>query len=118
MPRCPSCTEHVCPEGLKEVGGKLACCECRQLKLVPGTEAKMSELKSAERDPQTAAVPKKLVDIQLFEVSTEGGIDHQISASIRTGGISLNYSTTFDAIRKFFTERRRRVEESKKKSVA
>lgn len=101
MPRCPSCKEHVCPESLILVGGSLACCECRKLKLVPDTEAKMIEEKEGQKQQQGRT---KLLDVQLFAI--DGGRDHQVEASVKVGGALFVYSTTFDKIRKFFTERR------------
>jgi hypothetical protein len=102
----------VCPKGLQKIGDELACYECRKLKLVPDTEAKMSEDKigNAQKAPL-----KKLVELQLFEVPTsDGGVDHQVIASVKAGGVLFCYETTVDTIRKFFTERRRVAAEKRK----
>jgi|WetSurMetagenome_2_1015567.scaffolds.fasta_scaffold113158_2 hypothetical protein len=102
MPRCPSCREHVCPDSLLEVGGSLACCECRKLKLVPETEAKM--IGNKEDRSKEGAERTKLLEVQLYAI--DGGRDHQVEASVKMGGALFVYNTTFDKVRKFFTERR------------
>ncbi len=43
-----------------------------------------------------------------FTVSDKGDANHRISAKIRLGGMSLEFDTTLDDIREFFTKRRER----------
>ena len=109
MPRCPSCHEKSCPEGLVPVNGILACCECRKLKVVPSDQEDRMSDETKER---------KLVDLQVTEFEThDGGKDHRITISAKAGSMLFQFNTTVDNIRKFFTENRKRNEARKLKSV-
>lgn len=63
---------------------------------------------------------RHLARFDIFEFDTEdGGTDHRIEAMFAYGGLELRYDTTFDKVRQFFTEaRRKRVEKQKQAQLA
>lgn len=115
MPKCPSCKDHTCPEGLVDAGGILACCKCRTPQLVAVQETAMTQDNNRKSEPLGK---KSLVEIELCEVDTaDGGRDHAVNVSAKIGSMSLSFATTFDDIRKFFTEKRKAGGEAKLKSI-
>lgn len=93
MPRCPTCGELAKKVDLAEVNGKLACKSCRRPKAI-------KEMNMAENR-------KKLLSFHIFEVPTKDGAkDHEVEVEGTWGGLDLKYTTTFDKIREFFTQKR------------
>lgn len=92
MPKCAKCQNHVPAAELKLVHENPVCKKCRQ-----PTEVVMAE--KADR--------KKVVSFHIYEIPTkDGGVDHEIEADIVYAGLSVNFTTTFDQVREFFTQKR------------
>jgi hypothetical protein len=53
----------------------------------------------------------KLVSVVLSEIAApDDGIDHEISVEGGYGGLDIKFSATFDQIRDFFTQKRKKRE--------
>lgn len=96
MPRCQNCGGSVSSSSLKKVGDAIVCSECGRPKIVEG---KMAENR------------KRVASVILNEVPTkDGATDHEISVEVRLrdsyGGLDVNFNTTFDRVRDFFTQKR------------
>jgi hypothetical protein len=53
---------------------------------------------------------KPVFSISVSEYTSGDNVDHAVEARIVSGGLQLNFNTTVDKIRKFFTERRERAD--------
>jgi hypothetical protein len=110
MPNCPTCGGHARSSDLAEVGDSLACRECRRPKEVKGGK---------KREKKMAEMTKiMIVSFNIYEVPTKDGAkDHQIEVEASVAGLSLQYVTTFDKVRKFFTEKREKGKPAVLKAV-
>lgn len=92
MPKCYYCCTSVPGPDLKEVQrDQLACSDCRQ----------PTEVTVAQRKP--------VISLQVFEVeekTPDGKSNYEIEASVKLGSLKLEWSTTTDDVRTYFTERR------------
>jgi hypothetical protein len=92
MPLCPCCNNPVKSDELRQVNGTVACRMCRRPK---DTEEK----KMAEKT--------LLMSFHIYETPTKDGAkDHSVEVEACYAGLNLKYETTFDKVRKFFTEMR------------
>lgn len=92
MPKCYFCRTSVPGPDLKEVRrNQLACQGCRQ----------PTEVTVSKRKP--------IMSLQVFEVeerTPDGKSNYEIEASVQMGSLKLEWSTTTDDVRAYFTERR------------
>lgn len=50
---------------------------------------------------------KRVMSFTIYEVPTKDGArDHEIEVETSIGGLNLQYTTTFDKVREFFTKQR------------
>ncbi len=100
-------------EDLRPFKDTVACLKCSEF----GSntqEAVMSEKRNTNED-QCKNNSTPLFSVSVSEYETGSGMDHAVYARVRTGGLSLEFNTTVDKIRKFFTEKREKA--TKLKSV-
>ncbi len=96
MPRCPRCGDSVSSSVLRAVGDVVVCLECGRPEKV---EDRMGNNK------------KQLASVVLHEISMpDDTIDHEISVEGGYGGLDVKFSATFDQIRAFFTQKRKKQE--------
>lgn len=106
MPRCETCERSVHSSDLEHVGDLLICSTCRRPKLFK--EEKMAEKK--ER--------KEIASVHIFEVPTrDGATDHEVVVEGNYAGLELKFTTTFDQVREFFTQKRATGQKARLKSV-
>jgi hypothetical protein len=111
MPKCPICSRNVKSNDLQRVGKVLACKKCRRPK-------KIKETKMAENEYDRLKGRKKLMSFHIYEVPTKDGArDHQIEVEVAAGGFNLQYITTFDQVRDFFTRHREKGKPARLKAV-
>lgn len=61
---------------------------------------------------------KKVMSFHIYEVPTQdGATDHEIEADITYAGLEVKFTTTFDQVREFFTQKRTPGQKAKLKSV-
>lgn len=102
MPRCEKCGSSVSSDTLQVVGDVVVCAGCRKPKKVEG--------KMAEK--------KQLVSITLNEVPTkDNAVDHEVEVEGGYGGLEVKFRTTFDQIRRFFTQQREKGKKASLRSV-
>lgn len=91
MPKCPNCGDSVRSSILRTDGDAVVCPECGRPKKVE----------------DGMATNKQLLSVVLNEIpAPDDGIDHEISIEGRYGGLDVKFSSTFDQIREFFTQKR------------
>jgi len=111
VPKCQVCQRSVKSNDLQQVGEILACGRCRRPK-------KLKEDKVAETLYDQAKDRKKVMSFHIFDIPTKDGArDHQVEAEVVVGGLNLQYTTTFDQVREFFTRQRERGQQAKLKAV-
>ena len=106
MPRCEDCRKSVPAADLKRAGraGQTLCSHCRGPKEV--IVAEKTEKRKTEKKKKTTK--KKTQD---------GATDHEIEADITYAGLEVKFTTTFDQVREFFTQKRTPGQKAKLKSV-
>ena len=55
---------------------------------------------------------KPVLTLNVYPIGDEDEEDYRITASLRKGGLALEFDSTVSEIREFFTERREKDEES------
>ena len=61
---------------------------------------------------------KHVASCKIYEVPTaDGAVDHEVELEISMSGLAVRYNTTFDSVRKFFTEQREKGKEAALKVV-
>lgn len=106
MPRCGICRQTVRSKDLKQIGpgGPVVCKWCREPK----------EIKVAE----TKRERKQIASIHIYEVPTrDGATDHEVVVEGNYAGLELKFTTTFDQVREFFTQKRATGQKARLKSV-
>ena len=105
MPRCEVCRSTVRSKDLKQIGpkGPIVCRWCREPK-----EIKMAETKDR----------KKVASLHIYEIPTQdGAVDHEVVLEGNYAGLELKFTTTFDQVREFFTQKRATGQKARLKSV-
>ena len=96
MPVCPGCCRSVRAVDLKVVPGAINCLLCPAC---AGAEENISN-------------ENPIFTLSITQIPTKEGDDpdYRISARVHHGGLSLEFDRTVSEIRRFFTERRERME--------
>ena len=68
-------------------------------------------------EKQATTESKPVFSASVCEVTTAGAKDHKIFVATKVGGLNLNFESTFDEIRDFFTKRREKKTAATLKSV-
>lgn len=116
MPACFVCKGPTPPEELKPFGKnnrgwpeeELGCSACRRRRLTQAVsqfpvKGKTEVTMSKERKP--------IISFNVYQVGEGEEEDYEIQASVRKGGLTLEFDSTVSKIRQFFTERREREEQ-------
>lgn len=94
MPRCSSCRASVCSEDLWRVGGgALVCLDCVSV---------------VGKEKETMTRSTSIFSVDILELEDDKGKDHQIKVQGSYGGLNVQFESTVDQIRDFFTKRRER----------
>lgn len=80
---------------LEQVGPAIICTKCRRPKLYK--EKDMAEMKDK----------KKVASLHIYEIPTDDGVtDYEVVAEANYAGLKVEFVTTFDQVREFFTQKR------------